>query len=148
MRLIDENHVIQRRGGIVFKNLEVGGSGSAINVQKNVGSLLLAPLRFREFFGKGPEKTILHSFDGCLKSGEMLVVLGRPGSGCSTLLKTLMGELHGLDLKPSSTVHYNGMFVFKVSNGSVASFGQVFRNCLPYRLGYKTASKFAFIVKY
>ena len=76
MRLIDENEVIQRRAGIVWKNLKVCGSGSSINLQKNVGSLLLAPLRLREHFGSGPEKTILNSFDGVLKSGEMLVVLG------------------------------------------------------------------------
>lgn len=108
MRLIDENEVIQRRAGVVWKNLKVCGSGSAINLQQNVGSLLLSPLRFKEFFGKGPEKTILNEFEGVLKSGEMLVVLGRPGSGCSTLLKTLMGELHGLDIKEQSEVHYNG----------------------------------------
>ena len=105
---MDQNEVIQRRAGIVFKNLKVCGSGSAINLQKNVGSLLLAPLRFREFFGKGPEKTILNDFNGVVKSGEMLVVLGRPGSGCSTLLKTLTGELNGLDMKHQSEIHYNG----------------------------------------
>jgi energy-coupling factor transporter ATP-binding protein EcfA2 len=32
---------------------------------------------------------ILRDFDGLVKSGEMLVVLGRPGSGCSTFLKTI-----------------------------------------------------------
>lgn len=69
----------------------------------------MAPLRFREFFSKGPEKTILNEFEGVLKSGEMLIVLGRPGSGCSTLLKTLMGELSGLDMKEQSEIHYNGM---------------------------------------
>ncbi|ESZ91198.1 ABC-transporter [Sclerotinia borealis F-4128] len=109
MRLTDENQVIQRRAGIVFKDLKVCGSGSAINVQKNVGSLLMAPLRFREFFGKGTEKTILNDFNGVLKSGEMLIVLGRPGSGCSTFLKALMGELYGLDMKPQSEIHYNGI---------------------------------------
>ena len=108
MRLMDQNNVVQRRAGIVWKNLRVCGSGSAINIQKNVGSLLLAPLRTREFFGKRAEKVILNDFEGCLKSGEMLVVLGRPGSGCSTLLKTLAGELTGLDMKEQSLVHYNG----------------------------------------
>lgn len=108
MKLIDEKNVVQRRAGIVWKNLKVCGSGSAINLQKNVASLLMMPLRLRESFGKGPEKTILNSFDGILKSGEMLIVLGRPGSGCSTLLKSLMGELHGLDMKPESGIHYNG----------------------------------------
>ncbi len=109
MRLMDEKNIIRRRAGFVFKNLKVSGSGSAINLQKNVGSVLMSPLRLREFFGKGPEKTILNSFDGVLKSGEMLVVLGRPGSGCSTLLKTLTGELNGLDLKKESVIHYNGL---------------------------------------
>jgi ABC-type bacteriocin/lantibiotic exporter with double-glycine peptidase domain len=111
---MDQNEVIQRRAGIIWKNLKVCGSGSAINLQKNVGSLLLSPLRFGEFFSKGPEKTILNEFDGVLKSGEMLVVLGRPGSGCSTLLKTLMGELHGLDMKSHSEIHYNGMLFLKL----------------------------------
>lgn len=106
--MIDDRNVVQRRAGIVFKNLKVCGSGSAINLQKNVGSLLLAPLRLGEFFGKGPEKTILNDFEGVLKSGEMLVVLGRPGSGCSTFLKSLMGELQGLDMKSQSEIHYNG----------------------------------------
>jgi len=111
MRLAHENNVVQRRAGIVFKNLKVCGSGSAINLQKNVASLFMTPLRLNEFFGKGPEKTILNEFDGVLKSGEMLVVLGRPGSGCSTLLKSLMGELHGLDMKPQSEIHYNGLAI-------------------------------------
>ena len=115
---MDENEVIQRRAGIVWKNLKVCGSGSAINLQKNVGSLFMAPLRFGEFFGKSQEKTILNEFDGVLKSGEMLVVLGRPGSGCSTLLKTLMGELHGLDMKSQSEIHYNGTIFLFVRGGS------------------------------
>ena len=109
--MIDDRNVVQRRAGIVFKNLKVCGSGSAINLQKNVGSLLLAPVRLGEFFGKEPEKTILNDFEGVLKSGEMLVVLGRPGSGCSTFLKSLMGELHGLDMKSQSEIHYNGWFI-------------------------------------
>jgi ATP-binding cassette, subfamily G (WHITE), member 2, PDR len=110
MRLMDENNIVQRRAGFIFKNLKVSGTGSAINLQQTVGSTLMAPLRWREFFEKGPEKTILHSFDGVLKSGEMLVVLGRPGSGCSTLLKTLTGELNSLSMSKESVIHYNGTF--------------------------------------
>lgn len=32
-----------------------------------------------------------------------------PGSGCSTLLKTITGELHGLDMHKDSTISYNGI---------------------------------------
>lgn len=106
--MVDDKGVVQKRAGLIFKDLKVSGSGSALNLQKNVGSVLLTPLRINEFFGKGSEKTILKSFDGVLKSGEMLVVLGRPGSGCSTLLKTITGELHGLNFDKNSVVHYNG----------------------------------------
>lgn len=60
----------------------------------------MAPLRLGEFFilGKKEHKQILHDFNGIIKPGELLVVLGRPGSGCSTTLKTLCGEFHGLKI--------------------------------------------------
>jgi len=32
-------------------------------------------------------KTLLHDFTGLVRPGEMLLVLGRPGSGCSTFLR-------------------------------------------------------------
>ena len=37
-------------------------------------------------------KAILGNFDGFAKPGEMVLVLGRPDSGCSTFLK-LMGNV-------------------------------------------------------
>jgi ABC-type multidrug transport system ATPase subunit len=40
----------------------------------------------------------------------MLVVLGRPGSGCSTFLKTICGELNGLELDSKSLIDYNGQY--------------------------------------
>ena len=63
--------------------------------------------------GKKERKQILRSFDGIIKAGELCVVLGRPGSGCSTLLKALTGELHGLDTD-ESVIHYNGIEQHKV----------------------------------
>lgn len=97
--------------GVSFRSLQVTGTGDAIQYQQTLGSLLKAPFRLGEFFsfGKKKPKTILHKFDGLLKSGELLVVLGRPGSGCSTLLKTMTGQLHGLTLSQESLIHYSGM---------------------------------------
>ncbi|GIK01943.1 hypothetical protein Aspvir_005984 [Aspergillus viridinutans] len=54
-----------------------------------------------------PKRQILHNFDGVLRSGEMLMVLSQPGSGCSTFQKTVCGELHGLELHPDLVMHYN-----------------------------------------
>ncbi|PVH68490.1 P-loop containing nucleoside triphosphate hydrolase protein, partial [Cadophora sp. DSE1049] len=51
----------------------------------------------------------LQNLDGIIQPGELLVVLGRPGSGCSTLLKTMCGELHSLNVNDGSIVHYDGI---------------------------------------
>jgi ATP-binding cassette, subfamily G (WHITE), member 2, PDR len=97
--------------GVAYENLDVSGTGEALQVQSTVGSFLAAPLQLGELFsfGKKQPKQILHSFDGIIKSGELLIVLGRPGSGCSTLLKSLTGELHGLQIGEKSGIHYNGI---------------------------------------
>ncbi|KAF9270866.1 hypothetical protein L218DRAFT_889741 [Marasmius fiardii PR-910] len=39
-----------------------------------------------------PMKTILHRSDGYLKSGEMCLVLGCPGAGCTTFLKSIANQ--------------------------------------------------------
>jgi len=44
---------------------------------------------------KKGERYLLHDFNGVVKAGEMLLVIGRPGSGCTTFLKTLAGQTHG-----------------------------------------------------
>lgn len=100
--------------GVAFENLNVSGSGSALQYQNNVASLLLAPFRLQEYLRRPPVKQILRNFDGLLKSGELLLVLGRPGSGCSTLLKILTGELQGLKLRKSSEIQYNGISMEKM----------------------------------
>jgi len=111
MRAVDQDDIKIARAGVTMKNVTVRGTGAALNLQKNVGSILMSPLRFTEIFsfGKKPSKTIIRDFDVLMKSGEMLIVLGRPGSGCSTLLKTMTGEMHGLQVDKQSTIHYNGI---------------------------------------
>lgn len=91
----DQGHMV-RKAGIVFRNLGVSGTGEALQLQSTVGDYLTSPLRPGELFSfraKAP-KQILHNFNGLVKSGELMIVLGRPGSGCSTLLKSMCGELH------------------------------------------------------
>ncbi|KAI9889725.1 MAG: hypothetical protein M1814_005024 [Vezdaea aestivalis] len=108
---LEAEEVPQKRAGLVFRNLNVSGSDSALNLQQNVGSIFMAPFRLGEHFSfrSKPLKPILRDFNGFLRSGEMLIVLGRPGSGCSTFLKTVSGELNGLSIDKSSVIHYNGI---------------------------------------
>jgi ABC-type multidrug transport system fused ATPase/permease subunit len=96
---------------VIFKDLNVYGSGAALQYQDTVSSTLTAPLRLPELFrhSKSPQRRILKGFNGLMKSGELLLVLGRPGAGCSTLLKSITGELHGLQKDSESVIHYNGI---------------------------------------
>lgn len=109
---LDGEGVLQKHAGVVFKDLNVSGSGVAVQLQGEVGLSFLAPFlpsSYRKLLYPEPRRQILHNFDGVIRSGEMLMVLGRPGSGCSTFQKTICGELHGLDVHPESVLNYNGI---------------------------------------
>lgn len=95
-----------------FRNLHVSGSSTGANFQSNVASVFMMPFRIRGYFSssKKPETLILSHFDGVVKPGELLLVLGCPGSGCSTFLKIMAGELSGLKIDKSSDIHYSGIF--------------------------------------
>ncbi|ROV89515.1 hypothetical protein VSDG_08497 [Cytospora chrysosperma] len=111
VRQIEDSGNRPARTGIMFKDLTVSGTGDAVQLQQTVDSVLAGPLQPGQFFhlGKKAPKKILNKFDGVLGSGELLIVLGRPGSGCSTLLKTMCGELNGLSLGKESTISYDGI---------------------------------------
>lgn len=65
---------------------------------------------FNKITGRGQRKIqILRDFEGLIKSGELLVVLGKPGSGCSTLLKTISGETDGFFIDSESNINYQGI---------------------------------------
>jgi ATP-binding cassette subfamily G (WHITE) protein 2 (SNQ2) len=59
---------------------------------------------------KGEEKSfdILTDMYGIAKAGEMVLVLGRPGSGCSTFLKTIANQRGGFS-NVIGDVTYNGI---------------------------------------
>ena len=100
----------QRTAGVAFQKLSVHGFGSATDYQKTVGNVFIQVVGLaRRLLGIGQRKIqILRDFDGVVNSGEMLMVLGPPGSGCSTFLKTLAGETHGLYIDDGSLLNYQG----------------------------------------
>lgn len=112
LKQLDEEGILREHAGFAFKDLNVSGTGAALQLQDTVGSVLLAPFRLGSLISlarSAPKRQILRNFDGVLRGGEMLMVLGRPGSGCSTFLKSMCGELHGLNIHPKSIIHYNGV---------------------------------------
>jgi len=66
-RQMESEGIDVKKVSVVYKNLNVFGSGKAIQLQKTVADLFLAPLRVREYFGGSERKQILHSFDGIIK---------------------------------------------------------------------------------
>ncbi|TVY89849.1 ZEB2-regulated ABC transporter [Lachnellula willkommii] len=109
----------QRTAGFSFRELDVYGFGSATDYQKTVGNVIL------EGFGaakalvtgnKGQRINILRNLEGLVHNGEMLVVLGPPGSGCSTFLKTIAGETHGFFVEESSKINYQGISPKRMHN--------------------------------
>ena len=95
-----------RHLGVIWKNLTVKGMGLGAALQPTAGDLFTKLPRFlknliskgpKAAAGKPPVRTLIDDFSGCIKPGEMLLVLGRPGSGCSTFLKMLGNQRFGFE---------------------------------------------------
>ncbi|KAJ2791803.1 ATP-binding cassette transporter snq2 [Coemansia linderi] len=111
-----------KRFGLVFNSLNVYGS----DVSNQHISTLITP--FYKFIkssvrgfgiiqllsGGGNKKHLLHNISGEVKEGELLLVLGRPGSGCSTLLRVL-GNHRKTYTRIDGRVSYGGLSPEEVS---------------------------------
>ena len=99
--------------GLVYKDLSCVGESSDVMYQTTFLSILQ---KFGEDFIKKlkptkPEDmfTILKPMDGILKPGSLNVVLGKPGSGCTTLLKTIAASTYGFKVTKDSFMSYDGL---------------------------------------
>lgn len=84
-----------RRLGVTWSGLTVKVVPSDARLQENVLSQFNIPQQVKESRQKPELKTILDNSFGSVRPGEMLLVLGRPGSGCTTLLKMLANKRKG-----------------------------------------------------
>lgn len=88
--------------GVVWDGLTVSGTGGVTNFVKTFPDAFVSFFNVVEtamhLFGvgkKGKEVNILKDFRGVTKPGEMVLVLGRPGSGCTTFLKVIANQRFG-----------------------------------------------------
>ncbi|PTB69200.1 hypothetical protein BBK36DRAFT_1193534 [Trichoderma citrinoviride] len=88
--------------GTCWDGLTVKGIGGFTNFVKTFPDAfidtfnVLTPLL--SMIGMGPkftEATLLNNFQGVCKPGEMVLVLGTPGSGCTTFLKAIANQRYG-----------------------------------------------------
>ncbi|KAI1777392.1 ABC-2 type transporter-domain-containing protein [Hypoxylon cercidicola] len=88
--------------GVYWDGLTVKGMGGTTNFVKTF------PDAFKDFVDywtplmgllgkgqKGTEDTLLDNFRGVVNPGEMVLVLGKPGSGCTTFLKSIANQRWG-----------------------------------------------------
>ncbi|EAQ91755.1 hypothetical protein CHGG_03690 [Chaetomium globosum CBS 148.51] len=97
-----------RRLGITWKNLTVKAVAADATIHDNFMSQYNVAQKLRDARRKPALKTILDSSHGCVKPGEMLLVLGRPGSGCTTLLSALSNRRRGYS-SVEGDVHYGSI---------------------------------------
>ncbi|RDW72004.1 putative ATP-binding multidrug cassette transport protein [Coleophoma crateriformis] len=94
-----------KKVGVIYKNLTVEGVGATSTFVKTLPSAVLGTFgpdlykilsRFITFLPKpgrpGEKRKLINDFSGVVRDGEMLLVLGRPGSGCSTFLKAITNK--------------------------------------------------------
>lgn len=105
-----------RRVGLCFQNLSVFGYSTATDFQKTVANIwlalpgMIARRLLPSTSTSGQTRVdILRQFDGIIRPGEMCVVLGPPGSGCSTFLKTVSGDRNGIYVSQDSDFNYQGI---------------------------------------
>ena len=107
----DQQGVKARRAGIIFRDITTYGVGAGVSFQKTIGDPFTAPAHLAESLRgmfRQPIKKIISNFNGVVQEGEMLLVLGKPGAGCSTMLKTLSGQHNGYK-KVEGDVHFHGI---------------------------------------
>jgi ATP-binding cassette subfamily G (WHITE) protein 2 (SNQ2) len=91
--------------GVLWKNLSVRGLGGSRMYVQTFPDMLLSwvnPIAYVNWLipclktsNRSKQVSILQDFRGVVKPGEMVLVLGRPGSGCTTFLKVIANQRFG-----------------------------------------------------
>ena len=97
-----ESGIRPKHIGVYWDRFTVKGMGGSTNYVKtfpdalvdffNIVTPVMGWLGLRK---PGPQATLLNNFRGVCKPGEMVLVLGKPGSGCTTFLKNIANQRYG-----------------------------------------------------
>lgn len=121
MKDADPDHFHHTSLGVAFKDLRAYGLSSDANYQATAAN---APFKILgELWDHVVNRNdtsryfdILKPMEGLLKKGTVTVVLGRPGAGCTTLLKTIASHTHGFHVAKEAVISYDGMKPNQIRN--------------------------------
>ncbi|CAK7227434.1 ATP-binding cassette transporter snq2 [Sporothrix bragantina] len=114
----------RRELGVTWQNLSVEVLAAEAAIKENMVSQFNVPQLIKDYMHKPPVKQIVSNSHGCVKPGEMLLVLGRPGSGCTTLLNMLSNRRNGGYHNISGDVRFGSM----TAKEAEAYHGQIVMN--------------------
>ncbi|KAJ1023783.1 hypothetical protein NDA18_004765 [Ustilago nuda] len=102
-----------KRIGVSWTNLEVLGNDSmSLSIRTFpdaiIGTFLGPIFMLMAKLNKNRGRKLLQNMTGVAKPGEMVLVVGRPGSGCSTFLKTIANQRAGYNAV-NGDVKYSGI---------------------------------------
>lgn len=102
-------------GGVLVKTLPKAIYNTVAKDPFGVISFFFPPFgRFMNRKAFNTSTPLIQGQDGVLRAGEMLLVLGRPGSGCSTALRALTASNH-TNVSQSGTISYGGLSPEEIS---------------------------------
>lgn len=119
----EKDNLGARKLGVTWKDLSVYGVSADVAVHDNFFSQFDVVSKMKASRRKAGMKTIIENSYGCVKPGEMLLVLGRPGAGCTTLLNLLANRRAGF-----SKVEGDVMFGTLTSEEAEQYRGQIVMN--------------------
>ncbi|KAK4227403.1 putative ABC transporter [Podospora fimiseda] len=107
--------------GVVFRNVTVKGVSGGASFVRTLPQAVLGTFGpdlynnlcklfpwLRVSRQQGELRTLLNDFTGVVRHGEMMLVLGRPGSGCSTFLKVIANN-RGEYAAVEGEINYSGI---------------------------------------
>ncbi|GMF53565.1 unnamed protein product [[Candida] boidinii] len=110
-----EHGLSDRITNVMFQDVTVIGKNTSSSIVPDVGDIASSPFHFikdllskKEKGSKPKTREIVKKVTGLVKNGEMLLVLGRPGAGCSTLLKAIAGEMQSY-IGLEGDISFNGI---------------------------------------
>jgi len=119
----EESGILPKKVGVSFRELYVSGTAGEKMYAKTLkdeivelfGGTLFNLIKSALPLKKPPSRAIIQGFNGVVKPKEMLLVLGKPGSGSSTFLRALTNQRRPYT-SIGGTIHYSGI-PFELAKG-------------------------------